>query len=163
MPYTTLKVSVAEFDGPYIPAPAKCAWTVYVPGPAGAGKGVLYPSVTAISPRFSNAVPVNVIVARKPGIPKPVQVSVNVPVKVTIYADGPLAGDRFNVKTVGCEAAVHGEGWTGTAPCEIVLEEEAVHESEIGEVPPAVLQSCISFVSVCMLMLLFSITLVMSW
>jgi len=31
----------------------------------------------------------------------------------------------------------HDEDGEGTAPCVIVSDEEAVHESEIGEVPPA--------------------------
>jgi len=37
----------------------------------------------------------------------------------------------------------HDEDGEGTAPCVIVSDEEAVHESEIGEVPPAASHPCL--------------------
>ena len=133
--YST-RTSAAAFDGSNIPLPAKCAWIVYVPGDTPKGPKEYEPAASVNTPGGVNGNPVNVI---SPGTPEPVQVSVNVPVSAAAPGDGDVA---VNVKRVGCMVGVHGEVEAGEVPCEIVFDEDVVHEPKIGDVPPAVSHAC---------------------
>jgi hypothetical protein len=93
-------------------------------------------TVTALTPGL--AVPVNVIVA--PPTPEPVEVSVNVPVSIGLILIEIVVGEIFSVKTVGEVGRC--VDCTTPPPCEIVFDEEAVHESDIGEDPLAVSHAC---------------------